>query len=100
MRASTLFALTAAVLIGMGVFVAMRMSGFFAPTIVAQKVTAYPTVLVAAKNIFQDTAITAGDVKVRPLRADEMKSYESNKYQYLPPVPNAAAWRIAKVNIE
>ena len=103
MRASTLFALTLAVLVGLGVAIAAKLSGFFsppapAPTPAVKK--AEVMVLAAARNLFAGDMLDPNGVRVRALRADELADYQKNKDNYLPPVPNAAFLRIARQNIE
>ena len=75
MRASTLFALTVAVLIGLGVAVAARMSGYFNPAPKDAPVTQVKKpeilILVASRNLFAGDLINSADVRVRPLKAEE-----------------------------
>ncbi len=92
MRASTLFALVIAVLIGLGVAVAARMSGYFN----AQKKDPEPAlkkqeipVLIAAKNLFAGDLIDSGYVRVRNLRPEEFDYYKEHKDDYLPALPSA-----------
>jgi Flp pilus assembly protein CpaB len=101
MRASTLFALTVAVLMGLGVAVAVKMSGYFAkaPEPAAAAKVEVP-VLVAGRNIFAGDVIDTSYVGTRNMRPDELKEYEKNKDVFLPPVPAAAAMRVATKNIE
>jgi len=99
MRASTLFALTAAVLIGLGVAVAAKVGGLFnRPVEVARRPETQ--VLVAGRNLFAGDTIDASGVRVRALKETEVDAYAKNKDQYLPPVQAAAALRVAKSNIE
>jgi Flp pilus assembly protein CpaB len=101
MRASTLFALTVAIILGLGVATAAKYTGFFNPTAppaaVAKK--ADVQILVAARNLFAGDMIDAAGVKVRTLRPEELDDYQSSKDRYLPPVPQAANLRIALKNI-
>jgi Flp pilus assembly protein CpaB len=99
MRASTLFALTAAVLIGLGVAVAAKMGGYFNKS-VDQVKQIDTTVLVAAKNIFSGDLINASDIRVRNLKPGELDSYNKHREQFLPAVQAAAVLRVAKQNIE
>ncbi|MFL5328172.1 MAG: Flp pilus assembly protein CpaB [Gemmataceae bacterium] len=103
MRASTLFALTAAVLIGLGIAITLRLGGFFRGT-AAEVRTAAPTqqVLVAARNLFAGDTIQANMVRVRALKSDEVATFKQHQGEsyFLPAVPAAAALRMAKVNIE
>lgn len=98
MRASTLFIFTATLLAGLAVAVGWRFYN-------ARKVVEAPPrletqILVASKNIFAGDMIDATGVRVRAVKPGESNHYEHNKQDYLPPVPAAAALRIAKVNIE
>src|SRR5437868_2804146 len=88
MRASTLFALTLSVLVGLGVAIAAKMAGFFtpppAPVVEAPKKAKEITVLAAGRNIFAGDLIDPAVTKTRVLRPEEMESYEKNKDSYLP----------------
>ncbi len=100
MRASTLFALTIAVLLGLGVAVAARMSGLFSkppePTTAKKQEI---QILVAAKNLFAGDTIDPAAVRVRTLRPEEIEHYQQYRDDYLPPSANAAFLRIAKTDI-
>jgi Flp pilus assembly protein CpaB len=104
MRASTLFALTVAVLVGLGVAVAARLSGYFSTPEKKQQdpVIKKPEilVLVAGRNLFANDLIDSANVRVRPLRADELEYYQQNKDNFLPPVLQSVYLRIASKNIE
>src|SRR4051812_19370075 len=101
MRASTLFALTVAVLLGLGVAVAVKMSGYFAKPPEAPAVAKVDVpVLVAGRNLFAGDVIDPTGVGPRAMRPDELKEYEKNKDIYLPPLAAAAALRVASKNIE
>jgi Flp pilus assembly protein CpaB len=104
MRASTLFALTVAVLVGLGVAVAARMSGYFSPP---QKAAPEPVakkpeilVLVASRNLFAGDLVNSSDVRVRPLKTEEAEHYQQYKEQYVPPVLAATSLRVTSKNIE
>src|SRR5436190_18865095 len=97
MRASTLFALTVAVLVGLGVAIAARMSGYFnppqkPPEPVAKKQEVM--VLTAGRNMFAGDLIDASTVRVRAMRPEELEHYKQYKDAYLPPIPSAAALRV------
>jgi Flp pilus assembly protein CpaB len=101
LRASTLFAITVAALLGLGAAVAAKAMGLFnrsAPPPPPPKEEIQ--VLVPTHNLFEGFTIQAADVKTRPLRADEMTYYKDHKDDYLPPVPQAAVFRVARKNIE
>ncbi|HZY86600.1 MAG TPA: Flp pilus assembly protein CpaB [Gemmataceae bacterium] len=100
MRASTLFALTAAVLLGLGVAIAAKMSGVFNRPRPEPAKPPEVLVLTATHNLFENFVIQGNDVKLRALRPEEMAYYEQHKDQYLPPVVQAAVMRVAKTNIE
>src|SRR4051812_15000068 len=102
MKASTLFALTVAALLGLGVAVGAKMLGYFEPrTAVAVEKNGGPyKVIVAKANLFEDMAINANQVTVRDLRPDEVEYYKANRDKFLSGSASAAALRIPKVNIE
>jgi Flp pilus assembly protein CpaB len=104
-KASTLFALTVAVLLGLGFAVAAKTFGLFAapprgPDPVAAK-KADILVLAAANNLFKGDLLDAATaVKVRALRPDELAHYNSHKEDYLQPNPQMVYLRVASANIE
>jgi Flp pilus assembly protein CpaB len=100
MRASTLFAITVAILLALGVAVAARYSGFFdAPQPVVKKAPVFQ-VLVANQNLFEGITISGADVRVREVRdGDERRQYEDNKDKFLPPVPAVANYRVLARNV-
>jgi Flp pilus assembly protein CpaB len=100
MRASTLFALTAAVLIGLGVAVAAKMGGYFNKPAEPAAKKIETQVLVAAKNLFAGDAIDATGIRLRPMKEDELKKFTEKPENFLPAVPNAAYLRVPKSNIE
>jgi len=98
MRASTMFAMTLALLAGVGAVVATRSAGWFAkPEPPKEKEI---QILAAARNLFPGDLIDASYVKTRPLRPEEREDYEKNKASYLPPVTSAVTLRVAKNAIE
>jgi Flp pilus assembly protein CpaB len=101
MRASTLFALTLAILTGLGVAIAGKRLGLFKgpppPEPPAKK--AEVMALVAARNLFAGDMIDMTGVRVRALRLDEMEHYEKNKDDYMPAVVQATFLRVADKNI-
>lgn len=100
MRASTLFALTLALLIGLGVAVAARWAGLLGKAPETPKKEKEIQILVAAKNLFPGDVIDASGVKTRALKPEETAHYEANKDKFLPAVPNAAALRVPTKPIE
>ncbi|MGE0528971.1 MAG: Flp pilus assembly protein CpaB [Bdellovibrionales bacterium] len=98
MRESTLFVLTLAILVGLGVAVSAKVAGLFdKPPEAAKKPEIQ--VLVAAQNLFAGDTISTTGVKVRTLKEDEVAAYLKNKSKYLPAVASAASLRIPKVDI-
>ena len=100
MRASTLFALFIAVMIGLAGLAAARYFGVFrTPVVQPQPVVQLPKVLVAKKNLYEDIAMTPGDVEVRELTADEYDDYRKNPEKYLSARPEAASMRVLNRNV-
>jgi Flp pilus assembly protein CpaB len=100
MRASTLFALTIAVLIALGVAVAARYSGFFDSQPPVTKKPEVYQVLVASQNLFKGITLSANDVKVVEIRDQkEIDDYKANRDKYMPAVPAAANYRILARNV-
>src|SRR5262245_44229777 len=100
MKASTLFALTVAALLGLGAAVTAKLMGFFeaSPPPVRE---APPKILVAGINIFEGMAISQEMLFVRNMTADEQRRFEgANKDQLLPATLGAAILRIPIRNIE
>jgi Flp pilus assembly protein CpaB len=102
MRASTMLALTLALLSGLGAVVAARYAGWLGKTVQtpAPVKKEEVQVLVAARNLFPGDVIDSTWVRTRPLRADETAAYEANKDQYLPAATAAATLRVSKGPIE
>jgi Flp pilus assembly protein CpaB len=104
MRASTFFALFIAVLLGFAALAAARYFHLFQTTPTQQKEVAakkeLPKVLVAKKNLYEGIAMSANDVQVRELRADELADYEKNPADYLPPTTEAAVLRVMNTNLQ
>jgi Flp pilus assembly protein CpaB len=102
MRASTLFALTVAVILGLATAVTLKVTGAFDRTQPQPQIVKPPdiNVLVSGRSLFKGNLIDAPWVGVRPLRPDELKHYEQHKEDYLPATPAAVTFRIAAKNIE
>jgi Flp pilus assembly protein CpaB len=96
MRASTMFAMIVAILLGLGVAVAAKATGFLNRS-EPKKEPPPRMVLAAARNIFDGYCLQANDVKLRPIRPDEEAAFK--KGDLLPPMTQAAARRFAKVSI-
>src|SRR5579864_4648943 len=101
MRASTLFALTVAVLIGLGVALAAKIGGYFGPPPPVEPPPKKQDIMIlaAAHNLFAGDLIDVSGVHVRALKPDELAHYQKNREQYLPPLPSAAALRITRRNV-
>jgi Flp pilus assembly protein CpaB len=104
MKATTLFTLTIALVLGLGAAATAKYFGFFEPKAQAavEKPPEKPPVLllVAGTNLFKGHALSAADVKVRPARGEELADYNTNAKDYLPPVVNAANFRIMAEHLE
>lgn len=100
MKASTLFALTIAILLGLGVAIAVKVSGIFNTPALPVAATPPPVkVLVAAKNIFAGDMVMPNEVYLRDLKPEEMRLYQQHKDDFLPPLQTAVALRIARKDI-
>lgn len=100
MKASTLFGMTAALVIGLGVLVGARYTGFFDAAPPPEKKNGNGTqILVAARNLIRGTAALPGDGKVRPLLDSERDFYEKFKSKLLSPVANAVEFRVLVKNV-
>ena len=97
MRASTIFALCLALLVGLAAAVVNRLVNFKPPVAEVKVVT--PSVLVAGRNIFAGDLIQPAWVKVRPMRPEEEASYAKTKDLLLPPVAEAVYLRVALANL-
>lgn len=101
MRASTLFGITVAILLGLGAVVAARHFELFGQRTPAAVKQELPKVLVAKINLFEGVAVaSAKDTHVRSLTAEELDWYKSNKDKLMPPAPEAAQMRVVARNIE
>jgi len=107
MRASTIFALIIAVLLGLGVMVLARATNWFGFARPAQAAQPGPEelVLVAARNIHKGKCITAEDLAVRPARPEEVRErarllQQDPKNAYAPAYIPYAVGRIAEQPID
>jgi Flp pilus assembly protein CpaB len=95
MRASTLFGMTIAILIGMAVVFGVKTAGLFDKKPVPVVNQERPKILVAKKNLFNDTTISSLDeVMVRYVDESELDQFLKNKHRYLPAFPEAALLRV------
>src|SRR5262245_24128538 len=99
MRASTIFALTLALLIGLAAVVGARYAGWIGKQEPAARKEKEIPVLVAARNLFPGDMIESTWVKTRNLRGDEIKHFEANKDKYLPATAAAVSLRVASKTI-
>ncbi len=107
MKASTVFSLAIALLIGLAAAAAAKYAGLFEKkpaVVVAEKPT--PTkALVAKANLFEDVAVTSTQVAVRDLTPDEEKALAQRfgakvwKDKLMPALPSAAHLRFPKHNV-
>lgn len=104
MKATTLFALTIALVLGLGAAATAKYFGLLDPKVAAAPAPPPPppppTILVAGTNLFKGHALSAADVKVRPARPEEVADYNLNQKDYLSPVVNAANFRIMADHLE
>lgn len=111
MRASFFLVLAVALLVGLGVAVAVKALGLLTPATVIQPVVETkiivpepkpvpPNVLVATRNLYADDTIRQGDVYVRPARKEEEQELAKNKADFVQPVVEAVYFRFASGNIE
>lgn len=96
MRASTMFALIVAVLVGLGSAVAAKATGLFNKA-EAKKEPPPIMVLAAASNIFEGNMIQPTDVRTRPATPQEIE--QLRRGELLPPMVQAATKRFAKISI-
>jgi Flp pilus assembly protein CpaB len=106
MRASTLFALSVALVLGLGAAAGAKYLGFFKEKAEANTLVEKPPekpaptmVLVAATNLFKGITVTQREVKLRELRKDEEADYITNRKDYLPAIVTSANFRIPTENI-
>lgn len=99
MRASTLFGLTIAILIGMAVVFGVKSAGFFDRKAPPPAPPDRPRILVAAKNMFEGIHASEHDVTIRPVEDHEMDQFIKNRHKYMPVVPAAVNLREIARNI-
>jgi Flp pilus assembly protein CpaB len=104
MKATTLFALTIALVLGLGAAATAKYFGLLDPKAAAATPPPPPppppTILVAGTNLFKGHALSAADVRVRPARPEEVADYNANQKDYLPAVVNAANFRVMAEHVE
>jgi Flp pilus assembly protein CpaB len=101
MKASSLFTLTIAILLGLAAVVGAKYTGLFDRQPPPQaKETPVPHILVAKQNLFEGLTVASGQVRVRPLRPYELAHYQNNLEKYMPPLQTAAHMRILNRNVE
>jgi Flp pilus assembly protein CpaB len=101
MKASTLFIITVAVLLGVTAVVGAKYLGLFEPReVTPEKPPEMPQVLVAGENLFEGVTASPDQVKVRPLYPHELEHYKKNREKYLPPLKEAAQLRVMARSVE
>ncbi|MGL4420398.1 MAG: Flp pilus assembly protein CpaB [Gemmataceae bacterium] len=111
MRASFLLVLALALLVGLGVAVAVKSSGLLTPPPpvviappppVVEKKEVPPVVLVLAanRNLYESETVRPGDVKVRAAKPEELELLKANKAEFPAPVVEAAYYRFLAKNVE
>lgn len=98
MRASTLFGLTIAILIGMAVVFGVKSAGLFSekPRVVNPDL---PKVLVFRSSAFEGLTAMSNDVIVRAVDPSELDRYMKNRDKYMPANPEAANFRVLARNV-
>jgi len=100
MKASTLFGLTIASMMGLAVVVGAKYMGYFeTATPSDSKKSDLPEILVASRNLFRGVSPSSNDVKVLKLSEAEREYYNRYKDKLLPAVPSAVEHRIAAQNV-
>jgi Flp pilus assembly protein CpaB len=100
MKATYLFAITISVFLGLAVVAAAKYTGVFEPRAHAEEKKEEPIqILVARQNLFEGVTLTASQVRVRPIRPEEMAHYLANKDKYLPPLTEAGHLRVMARNV-
>jgi Flp pilus assembly protein CpaB len=100
MRASTLFAITLSLLLGLGAAAGARYAGLFDKKEAAAPPPKPPVkILVAKTNLYEDIMVSADQVMLRDLRPEEQAYYEANKDKLMPALVMAAHQRTAKRNL-
>lgn len=100
MKASTLLALTVALLLAIGAAATARMLGLFERSQATAKQDPVIKILVARQNLYAGIAVTSEMVMVRDLRPGELANYNENSKNYLPAQVEAVVLRIPNRNIE
>lgn len=100
MKASTLFGLTLASMMGLAVVVGAKYVGYFDTAPAAEtKKTELPEILVSTRNLFRGVTPSSKDVRVRKLTDAEREFYSRYKDKLLPAVPSAVELRVAAQNV-
>jgi Flp pilus assembly protein CpaB len=100
MRASTLFGLTIAILIGMAVVFGVKSAGLFDKKVPEKVVQDRPKVLVPRYNLFEGLTVSRVDeVMVRNVEDHEMDQFIRNRHKYMTPMPEAAIFRVLARNV-
>lgn len=101
MKASSLFAVTIAALLGLGAVAGAKYAGLFDRPEPKPEPKAPPVkVLVSSMALFEGITVTQAMVRLRDLYPEEQAHYQKNKSSYMPALLAAAHMRIASRNIE
>lgn len=101
MRASSLFGMTLAALLGLGAVVGAKFMGYFGEEPVPETKEAVIKVLVARKPLFKGVVLSSADVEVRNMVNGEFANYRKHKEagSLLPPLPHAVDYRVLARNV-
>jgi Flp pilus assembly protein CpaB len=101
MRASSLFGLTLAALLGLGAVLVAKYRGYFDEEVTPETKEAVYKVLVAKRPLFKGVVLSSNDVEVRTLVNGERAYYEKYKKddKLLPPLVHAVDYRVLVKNV-
>ncbi len=99
MRASTLFGMTIAILIGMAVVFGVKSAGLFDRTLPVKVNNELPKILVAGDNLYEGHATTTSSVMIRAVDPSELDNYIKNRHKFMPAMLQAANNRVLARNV-
>ena len=99
MRASTLFGMTIAILIGMAVVFGVKSAGLFDRKLPEKVNNDLPKILVSFDNLFEGLVTTTNSVMIRTVDPSELDHYIKNRHKYMPAMIQAANNRILARNV-
>ena len=114
MKASMLAVIAVATVVGLGVVFTVKSLGLLNPPPAVVEAPPPPppvvheppppppppTVLVPVRQLFSGDTINPQDIKLRPIRADEVKEYEARKAEFLPAVPEITYFRNSAKDVQ